>query len=215
MRSFLGKLWNSGKGGKSVIIIGTILLLGMCANIVNGPNKQITPTPVSNVSASDSTVTGTPKPANTPSPTAKPEPTQIPSPTPKTVGSIGERIEKEGIALTVVSIEKTDQVSRYNTAKDGNTLVVTEVIIENTGRDSAPYNLLYFELKDGEGFEYDAEIVVNTDTPTIDSGDLVQGDKVRGIVVFEVKKEATGLVLAYEPIVIAGGYEPIRIALDQ
>lgn len=46
------------------------------------------------------------------------------------------------------------------------------------------------------------------------SGKLMKGDKARGNVAFEVKKGTTGWVVIYEPLVILGGYEPIRVSLE-
>jgi hypothetical protein len=71
---------------------------------------------------------------------------------------------------------------------------------------------LYFKVKDADGYEYNATL--NSGDNALKSGDLAQGDKVRGIVAFEVPTGAAGLILSYEPLVIAGGYDPIRIALD-
>lgn len=212
MSQFFRRLWGSGKGGKAVIIVGVILLLGFFANITTGGARKTAPTPTTGIASG--VKTETPRPTSIPGPTETPAPTEPPPPTPRTTGIVGERFELAGLALTVLSVERKDQIGQYSKAKDGSTYVIAEVVIENTGYDSTPYNLLYFEVKDSDGFEYNAAVVLGTDTPMIQSGDLTLGDKARGIVVFEVKKEATGLVLKYEPLVIGGEYEPIKVALD-
>lgn len=117
-----------------------------------------------------------------------------------------------GIALTVVKTEKKDELSQFQKAKAGNTYIVAEVLIENVSVDKAPYNPLYFKVKDGDGFEYNPEIVGGDQA--LKSGELPKGDKARGNVAFEVKKDAKGLVLSYKPIVLFSGDEVIRVALD-
>lgn len=126
-------------------------------------------------------------------------------------GKINDRIEVSGIALTVTKVEQKAELGQFNKAKDGNIFVVAEVLIENVNSDKAPYNPLYFSVKDGDGFESNAELVAGDQA--LQSGDLAKGDKARGNVAFEVKKGATGLVLQYKPLVF-GRSEAIRVALN-
>lgn len=88
-----------------------------------------------------------------------------------------------------------------------------EVVIENASRDEAPYNPLYFTVKDSDGFEYNTAAVAPD--PSLKSVSLARGDRVRGFVAFEVRDTARGFVVTYEPLVILGGYEPIQIELGQ
>src|SRR6266540_3213771 len=144
----------------------------------------------------------------TPSPTKTPRPSATPN-----IGVVGERKEVGGIALTVLNITRMNGID-FLTPKEGNNFLVIEVLIENVSRvDEVPYNPLYFSVKDFDGYEYPA-ILIAPD-PELQSGKLPKGDKARGFVAFEVKASAGGLVVRYEPIVILGGYEPIRIRLDQ
>lgn len=126
------------------------------------------------------------------------------------VGKVGERVEQGGIVLTVTKVEKTDKLSDFQKAKDGSTFVVAEVLIENAGQDNAPYNPLYFKVKDSEGFEANASLGVNS---ALASGELAKGEKARGMVAFEVKQAAKGLVLEYRPLVI-GSDTTIKVALE-
>jgi len=126
-------------------------------------------------------------------------------------GKIGDRIEVNGTALTVIKVDRKAELSQFQKAKDGNTFVVAEVLIENTGSNKAPYNPLYFTIKDGDGFESNAELTGGDQA--LKSGDLVAGDKARGTVAFEVKSTAKGLVLSYKPLVF-GSNDAIRVALN-
>jgi hypothetical protein len=139
--------------------------------------------------------------------------TQLPQP-PTSMGGINDRIEHDGIALTALAVSKINSINDFMKAKEGYTYLVVEVIIENASRvEETPYNPLYFSVKDSSGFEYRSSIVA-PDT-ALTSGKLPKGDKVRGNVAFEVKTQADGFILSYEPLVILGGYTPIRISLSQ
>lgn len=142
------------------------------------------------------------------------EPTQAPEPTaaPKKLAGLGERVVSGGVALTIVSAERMGAIDRFLKPGEGMEFVVIEAVVENVDREKAPYNTMYFKVKDQDGYEYNATIAPD---PSLKSGDLMQGDKARGKVAFEVKKGAAGLVVSYEPLVLFGGYETIRVALGQ
>jgi hypothetical protein len=116
------------------------------------------------------------------------------------------------MALTVTKVTRLNAIKIWK-PDPGNVFVDIEAVIENTARDQAPYNPLYFKVKDSDGFEYN-HAIASVD-PSLKSGDLAKGEKVRGHVAFEVKSSAKGLVLAFEPMVLFGDYKEIRIALGQ
>ena len=151
-------------------------------------------------------------PTNTPESTTTPSPTDTPLPPPtQNVGVVGERRESGGIALTVLSVSKAESIDFF-TPDAGNVFLIIEVLIENVSRDEeTPYNPFYFSVKDSEGFEANPSIAAPN--PSLQSGTLPKGDIARGFVAFEVRATATGLIVTYEPLVLFGGYEPIRINL--
>ena len=122
----------------------------------------------------------------------------------------GERVIKKGIALTVKSMQSHETLNATE-AGDGKTFLVVDVAIETTGRDEAPYNPMYFSVKDSRGYEYSASLAGPDNE--LKSGTLKRGDEVRGLVAFEVPKTSRGFILKYEPIVILGGYEAIYVKL--
>lgn len=141
------------------------------------------------------------------------KPTQAPDPTaaPSTIGKIGERREAGGVALTALKVEKVKEIGTFQKADAGKIYLLVEVLLETIYQE-APYNPLYFKVKDADGFEHN--VTISAADNTLKSGKLAAGEKVRGVVAFEVPEQAAGLVLSYEPIVLLGGYEPIKIALD-
>jgi hypothetical protein len=136
-----------------------------------------------------------------------PTPTYTPSPPP--LGVVGQRIESEGIALTVLDQLRSAQVSDFQVARVGSEYLIVEVLIETTTRETAPYNPLYFMVKDSSGFEYSG--ITSSNLSPLKSGDLARGEKARGTVAFEVPIGASGLTLSYDPLF--GRVAPIRVAL--
>lgn len=126
---------------------------------------------------------------------------------------VGDRVEAGGIAVMLAQAGMTDRISQFLDPDPGNEYLVIEVVIENTSRDEAPYNPLYFSVKDGEGFEYDATFI--GPDQALKSGTLAKGDKVRGRVAFAVPKTADKFIVRYEPLVILGGYKSIRFGLQR
>jgi len=151
-----------------------------------------------------------PAAASTEAPAAAPEATAAPAA--NAMGKVGDRLEANGIALTISKAERNNQIGQFQKAQAGNTFVIADVLIENVSADKADYNFFYFKAKDADGFEY--QPTINTDPQSLKSGNLAKGDKVRGSVAFEVKESAKGLVLEYKPISIVGDTAPIRVALE-
>jgi len=131
---------------------------------------------------------------------------------PASLPKVGQRAESNGVALTAEQVSKSKSLSRFENAAPNNTYLIVDILLETTGRDEAPYNPFYFKVKDSDGIEYAAALTGSKGT--LSTGTLYKGDKVRGKIAFEVREKATGFVLSYQPLVIFGGYDPIRIALD-
>lgn len=123
--------------------------------------------------------------------------------------AIGEKATGDGYTLTVVGVERKAELSQFEKAKDGNTYVVADVLVEAT--DKTTYNLLYFKVKDATGVEYNPAVTSLPDG--FKSGELQAGDKARGRVAFEIPSTATGLVLSYQPLTI-GSSNIVRVKLD-
>jgi hypothetical protein len=171
--------------------VGLIIIVGMFAS--RQPTQTVTP-PQSPVAAA-----------------AAPKPAQKESASAGIPAKVGDRVESAGVALAVNGVQQTDTLSQFQKAKPGRVYVVADVTLETT-REKAPYNPLYFKVRDADGYEYTASPIGGDQS--LKSGELNPGDKVRGTVSFDVPADAKGLVLSYQPIVMLGGYQPIRIAFD-
>lgn len=153
--------------------------------------------------------------AAAPQPTAAPPPTPVPQPTappaPPQLPGVGQRVESGGVAITVANVARVPALGQFMRAGEGKVYLNVEVVVESPGRDTSPYNPLYFRVRDADGFEYNGSLV--GDDRSLKSGELRRGEIVRGTVAFEVPTASRGFVVAYQPLVIFGGYQTIRIAL--
>ena len=127
-------------------------------------------------------------------------------------GRVGERRESGGVAITVNTVSKTGRLGQFLIAGPGKTYLVVDITIETTTREIAPYNPLYFKLKDSDLIEYNSSLL--SDDRGLKSGELPRGERVRGTVAFDVPAASKGFMIIYQPIVIFGGYETIKIQLN-
>lgn len=189
-------------------ITGIAIVLGLfviaCGTSSTGSGQTIVPATSAQGTAQATT-------GSTGQTTIAPVSTEAPTEAPVAVAKIGDRVELNGTGFTVVKIDRKAAISDFQKAKDGNEFIIAEVIIENTDKDKAPYNPLYFKVKDADGFEYNAGFTAGEQS--LKSGDLAKGEKARGNVAFEVKKDAKGLILEYKPLVF-GQSESIKVSLD-
>jgi hypothetical protein len=176
---------------KIYLIVASMLLLAALA-CANDATQQVI-------------ATSAPKSATAAPTEAAPKPTRAPA-------KVGDKVQSGDTALTVIGAKKLTTLPVFGAAKAGNVYVNLEVLIENVGSTEVAYNPLYFKLKDGDDFEYNATI--SSSEPTLKSGKLAPSEKARGNVAFEVKATATGLVMEYRPLVF-GGDTPIKVALGE
>jgi hypothetical protein len=113
-------------------------------------------------------------------------------------GKAGQPVENGGVALTVVSTTLTSRIDQATPAPAGETYLVADVLLENTGSDKVSYDVIFFSVLDANGVEYVSSPVAPA--PALKSGDLMPGDKVQGTVAFKVKAGATGLTIKYQPV---------------
>ena len=126
---------------------------------------------------------------------------------------VGQRIESAGIALTVNGARRAAEAGPIAKAKPGRTYMIADVSLENANRERAPYNPLYFKVRDADGFEYTSNLMAGGDQ-SLKSGELATGERVRGTVAFDVPEGARGLVMTYQPQVLFGGYQTLRVELE-
>lgn len=129
------------------------------------------------------------------------------------LGKVGDTVSGGGLSIVVNKVTTVDKL-QFLQPKAGNHYLIVDTTITNVENDSAPYNPIYAKVKDSDGDEFPASIA-GAPQPALGSGTLTKGDKVHGNLAFEVPKNGKGFVLTYNPLVIAGGYVPLRVDLGQ
>jgi hypothetical protein len=201
-----------------MIIVGIAVLCVILLAIIGCGKKTTTTINPTLQSSSESVATSIPVPTQMQDPTKTP-PTQVPKLTQETekspaIGKVGDRIESTGEAISLIKVDRQNELGKFRKADKGKTYVVVEVLIENVGRDDPiPYNPLYFKLKDEDGFEYNPNIL--GPDKSLMSGELPKGDKVRGVVAFEIPNGAKGLIMQYKPLVFSSNNATIIFQLDE
>lgn len=110
---------------------------------------------------------------------------------------MGENATIDGVKMTPVSAERKASLSEYETAASGKQYLVVNVQLENTAKDTKPYNVFNFKVQTVSGQVIDAGFQ-SAGNP-INSGDLVAGGKVAGSVVFEVPVETGHQYMIWKP----------------
>lgn len=121
------------------------------------------------------------------------------------------RAEVPGVALTLNGVTRVARVDQFTAAKPGNTILLADVTIENTGQVPVPYNPLFFRVKDADGYEYNSTIA--TDQAALKYGEIAPGQRVRGQVATELPQRSTGLVLTFTAPLRGRGFVPLSVAI--
>lgn len=109
----------------------------------------------------------------------------------------GETATVDGVKMTVSKVEYKTSMSEYEKAKDGKTYVVADVVLENTSKETKPYNVFDFRIQTAGGQVLDGAFAT-VPTP-LNSGDMVSGGKAQGQVVFEVPVEEGHQYIIWKP----------------
>ena len=152
------------------------------------------------------THTPIPPPTRTPrsEPTAAPESARTPDHSNPLSGvpdlpKLGNVVEEDGYSLSVVSVEDPARPDKtFYTPTDGTRLVGVEIVVGNTGKESASVNALSATLIDAEGFSHEPFYGALRKHDDIATRDISQGERVKGWVAFEVPDGVAAVYLKYE-----------------
>jgi hypothetical protein len=117
----------------------------------------------------------------------------------------GETAKFGQFEVKVNSVQRDyDASESYDTAAEGNELIVVNLTVKNTGTESKFIGIYDLKMNDAGVADTSAFINVN---PAIKSGDLDAGASTTGNLVYEIKKGSTELKLQYEAFVygLSGG----------
>lgn len=111
---------------------------------------------------------------------------------------VGEPMNYEGTVVTVNSVEKRVPQS-YDAIQDGYEFVVINLTFDNDSDEDISYNVMNFELQDGNGNITSAFGGGSLDDVgnTLSAGQLAPGGTVSGNLIFEVPAGDENLILRY------------------
>jgi hypothetical protein len=167
------------------------------------PTATPTPTPTPTATPTP-TPTPTATPTPTPTPTATPTPTPTPTATPRPypVRGFGDVFELEGASTThrivVDEAFRADAVGRFGGVPADGVYVVVRMVVENRGDGRAPVPIEEMSLRGGvrKFPNVDATNAAGRDE-RLDASSLAEvalygGDRIEGVVVYDVDPEAAG-----------------------
>ncbi len=109
----------------------------------------------------------------------------------------GEVATVGGVKLTLSGVEYKTIISEFETAESGKTYVVADVVLENTSNETQPYNVFDFRIQTAGGQVLDGAFA--TVSGPLSSGDIVDGGKASGKIVFEVPVEKGHQYVIWKP----------------
>lgn len=121
--------------------------------------------------------------------------------------AIGEQAVNGDLGIKVLKIEDPYSYSgELYSVEEGSRLVAVELDLTNEGTTTNSYSPYYFDVKDGDNYEYSYEFLTAKE-PNLSGGSLTSGETVRGWITFSVPETATDLVLTNEDPISGGKIE--------
>jgi hypothetical protein len=176
-----------------IALIVALFVIGALAELVTPSSVTVITTSVSTTTTSMATTSVT-RTATTTT-----------TATPGTALKVGETAKYGGLEVTITSSKVSDSYTYYSdilkknmveTASAGKKFVLIYVEVKNGGSATQYTGTGWMDLSDSDGNKYTSTIYLGNDGfPIIQT--LYPNDKVKGFVLFEVPKDATGLKLRY------------------
>lgn len=111
--------------------------------------------------------------------------------------TVGQTIAIDGMSLTVNSIDKKAQLSEFEKAGEGKTYVIANVSMQNSSDQAQRFSDFDFRIQTAGGQVLDSTF--GAPEPELGSGDLVQGGKASGNIVFEAPVESGQQYIIWKP----------------
>jgi len=111
---------------------------------------------------------------------------------------IGEVVKDDTLAMVVSGTERTQKIGEFQQAESGQTFVVVDLAIKNLTSDEFINfsGFLQTRLKDDEDYTYDQTFA--STGKNLNGGQIAPGEVSRGDVVYEIPKDASGLVMQFD-----------------
>lgn len=205
------------KYAKTSIIAIILIVLSGCLEVDDPVNIEDVETEIIGDTYLEEVTTISPT-ALTPNPTPISEPTStVPT---RLELEIGETALNSKTEVTIISIEKnyyyeymgySDVISEDATY--GKTFIIVDVNMKNVGMDKSYLGSYDLSITDSNGYRYDSSYYYG-DNGLESIQELYQNQQIRGIVIFEIPKDATGLGILYDFGDIFGGTQIASWVID-
>jgi len=113
---------------------------------------------------------------------------------------VGDTVDDGRVSLTLNSFEEKKWIDIYR-ARSGWKFLIIDVTIKNLLDQQISYNPLYIEVKDSQGRMFGLHIATSSLEDGLSSGNLAQGETVRGKVAFEVPENESYFVIHYDDFI--------------
>ncbi|MGB0384160.1 MAG: DUF4352 domain-containing protein [Ardenticatenaceae bacterium] len=119
---------------------------------------------------------------------------------------VGDVISIDDIALVILGWN-SPKGDDFNKPKEGNKFLAVEVLIVNQGdAPTSISSLLQMKLKDETGQNYNVDLLASTAAgSSAPDGELSAGERLRGMVGFQLPQDVTGLTFVFDPSVFGTG----------
>lgn len=179
-----------------LILLVSIILFGFLRSISSCSSK---PESTPEVKTEAPVVT---EPTEAPVQEEEPVPTTVVEPTKSASQNyaVGETVKISNVQVVINEVKEVPGTEYYK-PEPGNRFISADLTVENLGSvDYTVSSMMLFTLKDSTGQEYSISIsgIVASGGQSLD-GTIVPGDKLRGLLVFEVPVGASGFVLVFVP----------------
>lgn len=118
----------------------------------------------------------------------------------QTIFGVDEAISFDGKTVTVSGVERNWYSGNQYIAPDsGNEYVKVQVEIKNDSNNQISYNVFDWKIKNSDGNIKDVDSTAFMTDGGLNSGELAEGGRVSGFLVFQAPNGDEGLVLQYSP----------------
>lgn len=120
----------------------------------------------------------------------------------------GETATVAGVKMTLSNVEYKTNLNDFEAAESGKTYVIADVALENTTKETQPYNVFNFRIQTASGQVLDGAF---STIPNLGSGDMVAGGKASGKIVFEVPVEDGHQYVIWKPNAVNSDRAIVRV----
>lgn len=111
---------------------------------------------------------------------------------------VGEKIQIEKLSLTINGIQRNIPIGTDEIAQAGRERIGVNILVVNEGKQALSFKIEELKVNDSKGRSYQGR--PQTIGSLLATGKyLAMGDRIPGVMIYDIPKGSTGLVLSYKP----------------